>query len=55
MDLTTLSSTLQCLLAEHGFTDQPVGGCPTDGGVSAEEVSRITQKVLAELRRRDLA
>lgn len=59
-DLTALSSTLQCLLSEHGFTDQPVGGCPVDAGgndaagVSPEDVNRITQRVLAELRRRGL-
>jgi hypothetical protein len=28
LDLSLLSDTLQCLLAEEGFTDQPVGGCP---------------------------
>jgi 4-hydroxy-tetrahydrodipicolinate synthase len=27
-DVAALSKTLQCLLAEQGFTDQPVGGCP---------------------------
>lgn len=56
-DLTTLSGTLQCLLAEQGFTDQPVGGCPAPrgGGVDAKEVSAIVQNVLAELKRRGLA
>ncbi|GAB4136767.1 MAG: dihydrodipicolinate synthase family protein [Planctomycetaceae bacterium] len=54
-DLETLSRTLQCLLAEHGFADEPVGGCQVFAdGVSDEEVSRITQQVLSELRRRGM-
>ena len=27
LDLATLSRSLQCMLAEHGFTNEPVGGC----------------------------
>src|SRR5689334_2072676 len=27
-DLAALSRSLQCMLAEHGFTNEPVGGCP---------------------------
>jgi 4-hydroxy-tetrahydrodipicolinate synthase len=55
-DLTTLSRTLQCMLSEHGFTDQPVGGCPPDAGVSVDEqeVGVIVQNVVAELHRRGL-
>ena len=54
-DLATLSRTLQCLLAEHGFTDEPIGGCPPLGGpVDEKEVAEITRKVLAELTRRGL-
>ena len=57
-DLETLSRTLQCMLAEHGFTDEPVGGCPR--GLAGktiddpQEVNRIVQTVVAELRRRGL-
>ncbi len=56
-DVATLSRTLQCMLAEHGFTDEPVGGCPTDGGesVNPADVSAIVQNVMAELKRRGLA
>ncbi|MFG0334086.1 MAG: dihydrodipicolinate synthase family protein [Maioricimonas sp. JB049] len=61
-DLSELSRTLQCLLSTHGFTDQPVEGCPVDtpvptasDGAAADDVSRITQAVLAELKRRGLA
>jgi 2-dehydro-3-deoxy-D-pentonate aldolase len=55
-DLTQLSRTLQCLLAAHGFTDEPVGGCPVDAGekLPGVEVSTIVQNVVAELRRRGL-
>lgn len=56
-DLDALRGTLQCLLAEHGFTDQPLGGCPPSRGqqVDPAEVSLIVQNVLAELKRRGLA
>jgi 4-hydroxy-tetrahydrodipicolinate synthase len=55
-DLATLSRTLQCKLSEHGFTDQPVGGCPLPEGepVDPAEVGAIVQNVVAELRRRGL-
>ena len=56
-DLATLSRELQCMLSEHGFTDQPVGGCPVDSStVTADpaEVSAIVQNVVAELKRRGL-
>lgn len=55
-DLATLSKTLQCLLSEQGFTDQPVGGCPSGKGndVDPTEVQAIVQNVVAELTRRGL-
>jgi 4-hydroxy-tetrahydrodipicolinate synthase len=56
-DLTTLSNELQCMLSNHGFTDQPVGGCPIgSSGVTGDpaEVSVIVQQVVAELKRRGL-
>jgi len=54
-DLATLSDTLQCLLAEHGFTGEPIGGCPPGGeSVDRTEVGRIVQNVVAELQRRGL-
>jgi 2-dehydro-3-deoxy-D-pentonate aldolase len=69
-DLSTLSTTLQCLLSAHGFTDQPVQGCPsgivtsssfsaqsdrTDAAINgADDVGRIVQGVLAELKRRGM-
>ena len=55
-DLATLSKTLQCMLSEHGFTGEPVGGCPPGTGqLDTGEVSQIVQNVMAELKRRGLA
>lgn len=55
-DLTTLSRTLQCLLAEHGFTNDPVRRGPAGAtqDVNPTEVTEIVQQVVAELRRRGL-
>ncbi len=56
-DLTTLSNELQCMLSNHGFTDQPVGGCPIGTPTTSAdpaEVSAIVQQVVAELNRRGL-
>lgn len=56
VDISTLSNTLQCLLSEQGFTDQPLSGCPVSPNpVLAKEVDTIVQSVLAELKRRGLA
>ena len=49
-DLERLSRQLQCLLAEEGFVDQPVGGCPVQD-IDDEQVSRIVATVMDELRR----
>jgi len=55
-DISTLSRTLQCMLSEHGFTNEPIGGCST--GIPEEldnhDVSQIVQRVVAELNRRNL-
>lgn len=58
-DLATLSRTLQCLLSQHGFSDEPIGGCSTSGSSSGgdlktQDVSAIVQTVVAELKRRGL-
>lgn len=55
-DLSLLRRTLQCLLAEHGFTDEPVGGCPVGSAdvASTTEVASIVQTVVAELRGRGM-
>jgi 4-hydroxy-tetrahydrodipicolinate synthase len=56
LQMETISRTLACLLAEEGFVDEPVGGCPAGGTtVDPEQVGRIVQGVLAELKQRGLA
>ena len=54
-DLETLSRTLQCLLSEHGYTGEPVGGCPV-GTASMEpaELDRIVRDVIGELKKRGM-
>lgn len=55
LDLDAVSQTLACLLAEEGFADQPITGCPAPRPGGPVEVDRIVQQVLAELRQRGLA
>ena len=52
LELGVLSRQLQCLLAAEGFADQPVGGCPVGDSVNEEQVARIVQDVVGELRKR---
>jgi len=55
-DLDALSKTLQCHLAEHGFTDEPVGGCPIPNAEQRDltEVSEIVARVVSELHQRGM-
>ena len=56
LKMETISDTLACLLSEEGFADQPVGGCPVASKqVDPEQVGRIVQGVLSELKQRGLA
>ena len=56
VELDAVSDNLQCLLAEEGFTQEPLGGCPAGSGpVDPQQVETIVQGVLAELRRRGMA
>jgi len=57
-ELVKLADTLQCLLAEHGFTDEPVCGCSVPAnteGAGPEEISAIVMAVVAELKKRGMA
>jgi 4-hydroxy-tetrahydrodipicolinate synthase len=54
-ELTKLSDQLQCLLAAEGFTGEPIGGCPVGDGVDSEQVSRIVETVVSELKKRGMA
>lgn len=55
VELSTIKNTLQCLLAEEGFANEPVGGCPpAAGSTDPAAVTSIVTGVIAELRRRGL-
>jgi len=55
LELHQLSDQLQCLLAAEGFTGEPLGGCATGGpAVDAEQVARIANSVVGELKRRGM-
>ncbi len=52
--LTNLTLELQCLLAAEGFTNEPVGGCPAGKVIEPDQLSRIVQSVLGELKKRGM-
>jgi len=54
IDLESLRDSLQCMLARHGFTDEPAGGCPPVDGeaMGANNIRRIVANVVGELKRR---
>jgi len=55
IDLDLVTRSLQCILAEEGFTDEPVGGCPAGASdASSANVEQIVRTVVAELRRRGI-
>ncbi len=56
LKMESISRSLACLLAEEGFADEPIGGCPVGAQrIDAEQVGRIVRGVLAELKDRGLA
>ena len=53
IELDTVSRTLQCLLAEEGCTEEPIGGCPVEPStVDQEQVGKVVRDVIDELRNR---
>jgi len=50
-EIEQIARQLQCLLADEGFTDEPVGGCPAGQPADAEQITRIVNRVIEELRR----
>ena len=50
--IDALSRSLQCILAETGYADEPVGGCATAEIVNPAQVDRIVQSVMAALKQR---
>lgn len=55
LKVDAVSRVLACLLAEEGYANEPVGGCPANRSPDLEQVGRIVQDVLAELRQKGLA
>jgi dihydrodipicolinate synthase/N-acetylneuraminate lyase len=53
--LVKLRDQIQCLLAAEGFTSEPLGGCPVGENIDTEQVARIVQGVVGELKRRGMA
>lgn len=53
--LIKLGEQLQCLLAAEGFSQEPIGGCPVGTSVDPEQIARIVQNVVGELKRRGIA
>src|SRR5688500_3653076 len=54
MELGKISDQIQCLLSAEGFGDEPVAGCPVGRGVDADQIARIVQDVVGELRKRGI-
>ena len=56
IDLDVLKHELQCLLSGEGVSDPPATGCPApNSSLDKQQVSKIVQRVVAELNRRGLA
>jgi 4-hydroxy-tetrahydrodipicolinate synthase len=53
--LDKLKDQLQCLLAAEGFSNEPLCGCPVGENVNGEDVARIVEGVVSELKKRGLA
>ena len=55
MELSKLAQELQCALAAEGFTQEPLGGCPVGEATGDDDIARIVEGVVGELKRRGLA
>lgn len=55
IQLEELSRELQCLLADEGFADEPIGGCPAGEPIDTDQIARITASVVSELRKRGMS
>jgi 4-hydroxy-tetrahydrodipicolinate synthase len=53
--LVKLRDQIQCLLAAEGFVNEPVGGCKVGEAIDNEQVARIVENVVGELKRRGMA
>ena len=53
IELGVVSRTLQCLLSEEGFTEEPIGGCPAEPSkIDRQQIGEVVQNVIDELRSR---
>ena len=52
--LAKLTEQLQCLLAAEGYVDEPLCGCTVNPTVNPDEIARIVQGVVGELKKRGL-
>ena len=55
LQLEKLSDQLQCLLAAEGFMDEPLCGCPVGSAMDPDQIARIVQGVVGELKKRGMA
>jgi 4-hydroxy-tetrahydrodipicolinate synthase len=53
--MAQLTAQLHCLLAAEGIVDEPPGGCAVPPAVHADDIARIVQGVVGELKKRGLA
>jgi dihydrodipicolinate synthase/N-acetylneuraminate lyase len=49
--LEKLTGQLQCILSQEGFADQPIGGCQQASPMTPNQIERIVQDVLKQLKR----
>ncbi len=55
IDNATLSQQLQCILADFGYVDQPVSGCPIPKNVvDSEQVTQVTRSVITQLKQQGI-
>lgn len=54
VELVKLADKLQCLLSEHGFTDEPDCGCPLPAANNTQsaDIAKIVEAVVSELKQR---
>jgi dihydrodipicolinate synthase/N-acetylneuraminate lyase len=53
VDYTSLQRVLRCILADFGYVDAPLEGCPPrTGNIDADRISHVTAAVMRELRQR---
>ncbi|UCD29954.1 MAG: dihydrodipicolinate synthase family protein [Planctomycetota bacterium] len=55
IDRTALQKVLQCILADFGYVDAPLEGCPPrSGDIEQDRVTQITQGVVQKLREKGM-